>query len=125
MRPSSKQRIFYKFLGTSSFNRNNRKLHLKWHGERACVTVKSIKDCTDSGSEATGSMQTEADVMDKKEELAQALFDHIPVGVGSQGIIATNAKDLDAILEMGMDYSLREVPHAFLAQKYEGILGRF
>ena len=53
--------------------------------------------------------QTEADVADKKEELAQALFDHIPVGVGSQGIIATNTKDLDTILEMGMDYSVREV----------------
>ncbi|EIE26782.1 UPF0027-domain-containing protein [Coccomyxa subellipsoidea C-169] len=51
---------------------------------------------------------TEADVADKKEELAQALFDHIPVGVGSQGIIATNTKDLDTILEMGMDYSVRE-----------------
>lgn len=46
---------------------------------------------------------------DKKEQLAQALFDHIPVGVGSQGIIATNTKDLDTILEMGMDYSVREV----------------
>lgn len=53
--------------------------------------------------------QTEADVADRKEELAQALFDHIPVGVGSQGIIATNTKDLDTILEMGMDYSVREV----------------
>lgn len=49
---------------------------------------------------------------DKKEELAQALFDHIPVGVGSQGIIATNTKDLDTILEMGMDYSVREVLHS-------------
>lgn len=54
-------------------------------------------------------MQTEKDVEDRKEELAQALFDHIPVGVGSQGIIATTAKDLDAALEMGMDWSLREV----------------
>jgi hypothetical protein len=37
----------------------------------------------------------------------QALFDHIPVGVGSQGIIPTTAKDLEAALEMGMDWSLR------------------
>ncbi|PHJ21895.1 dna chr wayne state university expressed family [Cystoisospora suis] len=29
----------------------------------------------------------ERDVTDKREELAQALYDHIPVGVGSQGII--------------------------------------
>ncbi|KAL3139637.1 hypothetical protein ABBQ38_003953 [Trebouxia sp. C0009 RCD-2024] len=50
----------------------------------------------------------EADVTDVKEELAQTLFDHIPVGVGSQGIISTSAKDLEAALEMGMDWSLRE-----------------
>ena len=54
-------------------------------------------------------MQTEADVADKKEALAQSLFDHIPVGVGSQGIIPTTAADLEASLEMGMDWSLREV----------------
>lgn len=46
---------------------------------------------------------------DRKEELAQSLFDHIPVGVGSQGIIPTTAADLEASLEMGMDWSLREV----------------
>lgn len=39
--------------------------------------------------------------------LLQSLFDHIPVGVGSQGIIPTTAKDLEAALEMGMDWSLR------------------
>jgi tRNA-splicing ligase RtcB len=50
----------------------------------------------------------EADVADVKEQLAQALFDHIPVGVGSQGIIPTSARDLEAALEMGMDWSLRE-----------------
>eukprot|EP01025_Chloroclados_australasicus_P046696 TRINITY_DN5153_c0_g2_i2.p1 TRINITY_DN5153_c0_g2~~TRINITY_DN5153_c0_g2_i2.p1 ORF type:complete len:527 (+),score=62.11 TRINITY_DN5153_c0_g2_i2:58-1581(+) len=50
----------------------------------------------------------EKDILDKKEVMAQALFDHIPVGVGSQGIIPTNAKDLEAALEMGMDWSLRE-----------------
>ncbi len=53
----------------------------------------------------------EADVAPLKEQLAQSLFDHIPVGVGSQGIIPTTAKDLEAALEMGMDYSLREVCH--------------
>ena len=54
--------------------------------------------------------QTEADVEGRREELAQAMFDHIPVGVGSQGIIPTGAADLEAALEMGMDWSLREVP---------------
>ena len=49
---------------------------------------------------------------DVKEQLAQALFDHIPVGVGSQGIIPTSARDLEAALEMGMDWSLREVQAA-------------
>ena len=53
--------------------------------------------------------QMEKDVEDMKEQLAQSLFDHIPVGVGSQGIIPTSAKDLEAALEMGMDWSLREV----------------
>ena len=43
-----------------------------------------------------------------QEKLAQSLFDHIPVGVGSQGIIPTSSKDLVEALEMGMDWSLRE-----------------
>ena len=51
---------------------------------------------------------SEADVGPVKEQLAQALFDHIPVGVGSKGIIPTSARNLDAALEMGMDWSLRE-----------------
>lgn len=51
---------------------------------------------------------TEDQVQPVKEQLAQSLFDHIPVGVGSQGIIPTTAKDLEAALEMGMDWSLRE-----------------
>ena len=51
---------------------------------------------------------TERDVAPVKEKLAQSLFDHIPVGVGSKGIIPMGAKDLDEALEMGMDWSLRE-----------------
>lgn len=50
----------------------------------------------------------ESDVAPLKEQLAQSLFDHIPVGVGSQGIIPTTAKDLEEALAMGMDWSLRE-----------------
>jgi len=51
---------------------------------------------------------TAADVAPVQERLSQTLFDHIPVGVGSKGIIPTSAADLDAALEMGMDWSLRE-----------------
>lgn len=50
----------------------------------------------------------ERDVAPVKEALTQSLFDHIPVGVGSKGIIPTTAKDLEAALEMGMDWSVRE-----------------
>lgn len=48
------------------------------------------------------------DVEPMKELLAQSLFDHIPVGVGSKGVIPMTARDLEAALEMGMDWSLRE-----------------
>ena len=80
---------------------------------------------------------TEKDVAPVKEQLTQSLFDHIPVGtrcapivythsndmytrslthhcvhtnpgVGSKGVIPTSAADLEAALEMGMDWSLRE-----------------
>ncbi|CAI8052508.1 RNA-splicing ligase RtcB homolog [Geodia barretti] len=51
---------------------------------------------------------TEKDVVPIKEQLAQSLFDHIPVGVGSKGIIPMGARDLEEALEMGMDWSLRE-----------------
>ncbi|CAF4516269.1 unnamed protein product, partial [Rotaria socialis] len=51
---------------------------------------------------------TEKDVQPMKEQLAQSMFDHIPVGVGSKGVIPMNAKDLEEALEMGMDWSLRE-----------------
>lgn len=40
--------------------------------------------------------------------MAQSLFDHIPVGVGSKGIIPMTARDMEEALEMGMDWSLRE-----------------
>jgi tRNA-splicing ligase RtcB len=35
---------------------------------------------------------TEADVAPVKEKLCQAVFDHIPVGVGSTGIIPTSSR---------------------------------
>eukprot|EP00996_Jenningsia_fusiforme_P001238 NODE_2131_length_1285_cov_46.996764_g1939_i0.p1 GENE.NODE_2131_length_1285_cov_46.996764_g1939_i0~~NODE_2131_length_1285_cov_46.996764_g1939_i0.p1 ORF type:complete len:425 (+),score=90.90 NODE_2131_length_1285_cov_46.996764_g1939_i0:63-1277(+) len=50
----------------------------------------------------------EKDVENLKEPLAQALYDHIPVGVGSMGIVPTNPKILGDVLELGMDWSVRE-----------------
>lgn len=50
----------------------------------------------------------EKDVQPVKEKLCQCLFDHIPVGVGSKGLIPVNAHDLDEIIEMGIDWALRE-----------------
>nr|WCZ58751.1 RNA-splicing ligase RtcB [Seculamonas ecuadoriensis] len=50
----------------------------------------------------------EDDLKDIKENLTQSLFDHIPVGVGSQGIIPTTMSDLEEVLELGMDWSVRE-----------------
>ncbi|XP_053993576.1 uncharacterized protein LOC128884304 [Hylaeus volcanicus] len=51
---------------------------------------------------------TEQDILPIKEKLAQSMFDHIPVGVGSQGIFPCSNYDLDEILLLGMDWSLRE-----------------
>ena len=50
----------------------------------------------------------EEDVRPIQEELAQALFNHIPVGVGSKGVIPMTMADLEEVLEMGLDWSLRE-----------------
>ena len=49
---------------------------------------------------------TEADVMGQlREDLCQALFDHIPVGVGQNGVIPLNGnKDMDDVLLMGMTF---------------------
>jgi len=50
----------------------------------------------------------EKDVAGLKEEIAQTLFNFIPVGVGSKGIIPTDMKALDEALQMGIDWSIRE-----------------
>uniref|UniRef100_A0A0K0CU81 RNA-splicing ligase RtcB homolog n=1 Tax=Angiostrongylus cantonensis TaxID=6313 RepID=A0A0K0CU81_ANGCA len=50
----------------------------------------------------------EKDVAPVKEQLTQALFDYIPVGVGSRGAIPMSASDLVDCLEMGIDWTLRE-----------------
>lgn len=48
------------------------------------------------------------DIKDIKESLTQSLFNHIPVGVGSQGVLPSSMNDIEEVLEMGMDWSLRE-----------------
>lgn len=50
----------------------------------------------------------EKDVQPVREEICQCLFNHIPVGVGSKGVIPMNANALDEAIEMGIDWSLRE-----------------
>lgn len=50
----------------------------------------------------------EKDVEPVKEQICQSLFDHIPVGVGTKGLIPISAQDLDEVIEMGLDWSLRE-----------------
>jgi tRNA-splicing ligase RtcB len=50
----------------------------------------------------------ESDLEGVKESLTQSLFNHIPVGVGSMGIIPTKDADLEDALQLGMDWSLRE-----------------
>lgn len=40
------------------------------------------------------------DILDVQEQLTQSLFDHIPVGVGSKGVLPTKAQDLEEALEM-------------------------
>eukprot|EP01059_Diplonema_ambulator_P020399 TRINITY_DN34179_c0_g1_i1.p1 TRINITY_DN34179_c0_g1~~TRINITY_DN34179_c0_g1_i1.p1 ORF type:complete len:520 (+),score=140.74 TRINITY_DN34179_c0_g1_i1:42-1562(+) len=56
------------------------------------------------------------DLKDKKELLVQTLYDHIPVGLGSMGILPTSHDVLTKSLELGMDWSLRE-GHAWAEDK--------
>eukprot|EP01100_Stratorugosa_tubuloviscum_P012038 TRINITY_DN5537_c3_g1_i1.p1 TRINITY_DN5537_c3_g1~~TRINITY_DN5537_c3_g1_i1.p1 ORF type:complete len:496 (-),score=260.38 TRINITY_DN5537_c3_g1_i1:154-1641(-) len=48
------------------------------------------------------------DFLPIKEQVTQSLFDHIPVGVGSEGVIPILQNDLEEALELGLDWSLRE-----------------
>ena len=45
-----------------------------------------------------------SEVEPRKEELAQALFDNIPVGVGARGIVPMNSNEIDEAIVMGMDW---------------------
>ncbi|OAF67069.1 hypothetical protein A3Q56_05203 [Intoshia linei] len=49
----------------------------------------------------------ESDIQPVKTQLSQAIFDFIPVGVGSRGNIKIRPTDLNSILEQGMDWSLK------------------
>ncbi len=61
---------------------------------------------------STPHTQTVDDVEPLKEQLAQQMFNNVPVGVGGHSLIPTAPEDLNEILEMGMDWSVREVPVA-------------
>jgi len=49
---------------------------------------------------------TESEVKPRQESLTQSLFDHIPVGVGTKGVIPASFDELDLALELGLDWSL-------------------
>ena len=53
------------------------------------------------------------------------MFDHIPVGVGSKGVIPINVQDLEDALEMGMDWSLREGSSFFKTMALEILINNF
>ncbi|XP_037960803.1 RNA-splicing ligase RtcB homolog [Teleopsis dalmanni] len=48
----------------------------------------------------------EKDIQPVKDKLAQSLFDHIPVGIGSKGVIPMDSTNLEEALRTGMDWSL-------------------
>lgn len=41
-----------------------------------------------------------------REKIAQVMFDHIPVGVGTSGVIPVKQRDIDDILEKGIDWAI-------------------
>jgi tRNA-splicing ligase RtcB len=43
---------------------------------------------------------------DVREALAQSLFDHIPVGVGTEGVIPITEEDVEDILQRGIDWAI-------------------
>lgn len=52
-----------------------------------------------------------------KEQIAQSLFDHIPVGVGSKGVIPTTAADLDEVC-CTRNIILQTTPHSSCSLTY-------
>ena len=51
----------------------------------------------------------ESDVGPVREQLAQSLFDHIPVGVGSKGVIPTSAADLEEVKNMRKNKGIKNI----------------
>lgn len=45
---------------------------------------------------------------DTRDQLAQALYDHIPVGVGTEGLIPVTEEEIDDILENGIDWAIEK-----------------
>lgn len=48
------------------------------------------------------------DIKDVQEQLAQSLFNHIPVGVGTKGVIPADGESIEEALGLGMDWTVRE-----------------
>ena len=51
---------------------------------------------------------TKEEVEPLKETLAQALFDHIPVGVGARGSIPVTNQEIDEAIVKGMDWCVEK-----------------
>ncbi|KAH0475030.1 MAG: hypothetical protein KVP17_002133 [Porospora cf. gigantea B] len=76
--------------------------------EKAVVSPGGIGFDINCGVRVLRTNLMEADVEEYKEEIAQQLFNHVPVGVGSRGIIPCNRANLEESLYLGLDWSVRE-----------------
>lgn len=61
------------------------------------------------------------DVLPVKEQLTQSLFDHIPVGVGSKGVVTITAADLNDAL-VCEDHTLEHYVRVLLCSRLLKIL---
>eukprot|EP00188_Purpureofilum_apyrenoidigerum_P000948 Plantae.Rhodophyta-Purpureofilum_apyrenoidigerum.ctg14804.p1 GENE.Plantae.Rhodophyta-Purpureofilum_apyrenoidigerum.ctg14804~~Plantae.Rhodophyta-Purpureofilum_apyrenoidigerum.ctg14804.p1 ORF type:complete len:503 (-),score=57.47 Plantae.Rhodophyta-Purpureofilum_apyrenoidigerum.ctg14804:169-1677(-) len=50
----------------------------------------------------------EGDIRPVQERLAQSLFNHVPVGVGSRSLLSVQPREVDQILQHGIDWAVRE-----------------
>ncbi len=57
-------------------------------------------------------LQKEDDVKDIKDKMAAALFESIPVGVGSESSFPTTLAELEKVLKNGIDWSVEKVRHS-------------
>lgn len=63
-----------------------------YNDPRAIVSPGGVGFDINCGVRLLRTNLSEKDVQPMKEQLAQSMFDHIPVGVGSKGVIPMNAK---------------------------------